>query len=564
MDTTEVAEFLASVRLFRKLDPRQRQALARRFEFFQLKEGQYLFREGEPGGDFYIITSGEIHLARGEGSEREDIGNLTREDFLGEESYLRNREHNATAVAVRDTGLIKLAEEEFGQLLEEHDEIRDELEMLIKSYRLARHQDFEWLGDDEIIHMISQKHLYVLLHSLTPSLIIAAIGLIPLSRGLLAPETDFTSMLIAFFGVLLTVPSLLWGLWQWIDWGNDYYVVTDKRVIWLEKIVLLYESRNEAPLDAVLSVDVNTSYWQRLWGSGNVVVNTYTGRIVMRMVDRPHQLAAIIEEFWQRARRRASEEEQQMRVQVLRENLGFEESRDRESEPVQPQEEPPSQEEAEKPRLSQRIANLLKTRFEENGIVTYRKHWFRLMRRIWIVLTIFTLMSLYLLVRVVMFLVSETPADPVLVFGTPLTLMAGFILISSPYWIYHLIDWGNDIYQVDHRHIYDIDRKPLGQDVRRSAPLERILNTSVEQNFLQRLLNYGTVVINVGEATFTFDGVVNPSMVQQEVFQRYYARKQQIEAQKAKRERERMVEWLKIYHQQTDGERSPDHEPDFF
>jgi hypothetical protein len=138
------------------------------------------------------------------------------------------------------------------------------------------------------------------------------------------------------------------------------------------------------------------------------------------------------------------------------------------------------------------------------------------------------------------------------------------IVLSGGFFLYHVVDWANDIYQVTDRDIHDIDRKPLGQDIRRSAPLEQILSTGVEQNFLQRLLNYGDVIIRVGEAEFTFDGVAHPSMVQQEVFQRLSARKQQIAAQEAKQERNRMVEWLEIYHDQVDDDRNPDHEPDFY
>ncbi len=41
-----------------------------------------------------------------------------------------------------------------------------------------------------------------------------------------------------------------WTIWTWIDWGNDYYVVTNQRVVWIEVVIGLYESRNEAPMNA--------------------------------------------------------------------------------------------------------------------------------------------------------------------------------------------------------------------------------------------------------------------------------------------------------------------------
>jgi hypothetical protein len=74
----------------------------------------------------------------------------------------------------------------------------------------------------------------------------------------------------------LTVIAI-WGIWNWIDWGNDFYLVTDQRscgsvVIWL------YESRDEAPHNTILSVDVNTTFLGRLIHYGSVHIRTFTGR----------------------------------------------------------------------------------------------------------------------------------------------------------------------------------------------------------------------------------------------------------------------------------------------
>jgi hypothetical protein len=370
--------------------------------------------------------------------------------------------------------------------------------------------------------------------------------------------SDISGTVIALCGTFATVVAILWGLWVWIDWSNDYYIVTNNRVIWLEKIILIYESHHEAPLEAVLSIDLNTDYVQRLWKTGDVVVNTYTGKIVMRNVDRPQQLAAMIEEYWERARLQTTKKERQQRTQLFRESLGFVEKK----EDTPPETQPIKQ--TEKDPLLQRLSNFLKTRYEKNGTVTYRKHWFLLVRRVWVIFAISFFLLLYLFVRIFIMFASQGQPDLTRGILIPLGMLGTFILISSPWWIYHIIDWGNDIYQITDRHIYDIDRKPLGQDTKKSAPLERILNTSVKQTFWQKLLNYGTVVINVGVARFTFDNIHNPAMVQQEIFERYRARQKSIEAEEAKRDRRRMVEWLKIYYDQVDGESSPDHEPDFY
>jgi len=549
MNSKEIAEFLTTVRLFRKFEEEQLLKLAHLFEGRNFSKGQKLFSEGDPGGDFYIITSGKIHLARSDKDEERDIGDLSSGEFFGEESYLSDQGHSATATAIGDAHLLILKEDNLDLVIEEYPEIKTDLEALARSYRLGRRKDFSWLIPGEVIHMVAKKHYFVLLKSLVLSAILGILGGLSLLISFInSGGTLFGNLMLSIPGAILSSIAILWTVWAWVDWSNDFYVVTDKRAVWQEKIVLMYESRHEAPLDAVLSVNLRTDFIQRLWGSGNIIINTYTGKIIMENVDLPEQLVDVIEEYWHRAQKRATQDEQETRVRMIRESIGIEEKE---------QATTPGRKISKTSRTGplQRFLNFLKTRYEEDGVVTYRKHWFLLFRRSW---------------KVLFFLIATT-AGLVWVYIRPnsytLIIMGLIVLVNFIATIilgYHLVDWGNDIYQLTPRHIFDIDRKPFGQDSRKSAPLERILNTSVDQNFWQRFLNFGTVVINVGEARFTFDGVVSPSMVQGEIFQRYYARKQQLESQEAESERERMVEWIKIYHEQVEGSRTVDHEPDVF
>ncbi len=71
-------------------------------------------------------------------------------------------------------------------------------------------------------------------------------------------------------------------------------------------------------------------------------------------------------------------------------------------------------------------------------------------------------------------------------------------------------------------------------------------------------------MINVGETKFTFDDVYNPSKVQQEIFSRYYARKEQIKQQDASNERRRMLGWISVYHEQAGNQNNSGDEPDFY
>jgi hypothetical protein len=121
------------------------------------------------------------------------------------------------------------------------------------------------------------------------------------------------------------------------------------------------------------------------------------------------------------------------------------------------------------------------------------------------------------------------------------------------WWLYHYVDWRNDVYVVTRENILDIERKPLAREVRKSASLDNILSLeNRREGILGLLLNFGTVIINVGIEQFNFYGVFNPAQVQFEVFDRMVALRRRREEAEAARQRERLADWLVMYHEQTE------------
>jgi hypothetical protein len=98
----------------------------------------------------------------------------------------------------------------------------------------------------------------------------------------------------------------------------------------------------------------------------------------------------------------------------------------------------------------------------------------------------------------------------------------------------------------------DAEKKPLGREERKAAPLENILSIEYRRlGLLGLMLNFGTVTITVGANKFTFETVFNPSQVQQDIFRRMNER---IEAKKQAEitaERERISDWIMVYHRST-------------
>jgi hypothetical protein len=132
-------------------------------------------------------------------------------------------------------------------------------------------------------------------------------------------------------------------------------------------------------------------------------------------------------------------------------------------------------------------------------------------------------------------------------------LYAVTFLVLMGWWTYGYLDWSNDIYQLAPDQIRDIERKPLGDELKKTAPLESILSLEHHRDgIIQLMFNFGNVVINVGETRFIFRGVYNPDQVHQDVSDYIEAlsrRKREIEAA---RERERMLNWLLAYKSQIE------------
>jgi len=115
------------------------------------------------------------------------------------------------------------------------------------------------------------------------------------------------------------------------------------------------------------------------------------------------------------------------------------------------------------------------------------------------------------------------------------------------------LDWTNDIYKITPDQILDIERKPLGTEEKKSASLDSILSLEHTRNgILQLIFNYGDVIVNVGQSQFVFKGVNNPDQVHQDVADYMEARERKKREEQVIRERQRMVNWFDIYHQETE------------
>jgi uncharacterized membrane protein YdbT with pleckstrin-like domain len=540
----QVEDLIRHISLFQGLEDHQISSLVDQMEMVYLDAGELLFAEGDQGDSFYIIFRGEVEVTRGRGEGEQVVANYVSGDYFGEEAIMYGRPRSASVTSITPTSLLRISGDLYAALLQDSTEFAPNLEAAAESHKLAGKVEFSWLNPDEVVHLIARKHPARLWLALAAPVIV---GLFSVPLFFMAYLTG--TITPALFGGVLLLFVFLWGIWNGVDWGNDYYLVTNQRVVWLERVIALYESRQEAPLRTILSVGVESDQLGRILGYGDVIVRTYTGRILMRNIGHPAQMAALIEQYWMRSRKESDLAQSDAMVRSLREHLGLpmdeEQVADLELEADISEAPVPT---AYRPSIINLIlANYFKMRYQEGSVITYRKHWFIFLSRMWQPLFGMIGAAALVVARLLGYL-SFLSLTTVTVVGIALLTVLG------AWWLYVFIDWRNDIFQLTSDHIVDIDRKPLGSEEKKSAPLENILSLRHERIGIWGLLfNFGTVSARIGKADFTFNNVHNPAQVQQDIFSRMDERQSQKREAEAARERARMAEWLAAYYRNVEG-----------
>lgn len=345
-------------------------------------------------------------------------------------------------------------------------------------------------------------------------------------HGMEPGERSVPELLVLLLGLIVGI----YILYAYVDWRNDALVMTDRRLLHLERVILLFQSQQETGLDRVQNVRVTVpGLLGTLLEYGEVRIETAArgSDIVFGPVPRPRQvqdaiLARVLE-------LRAAFSEQRMREVVQRARAPRDRGATRDS--AQPA-----------PRRT-RFRLLPPNPLVEGERIVWHKHWIFLVVRIF--LPVVLLLGL-LILGFAVFLPHRAPATlwALWVFGI-------LALLLTIVWRYQV--WLGDVYEVAADRIHDIYRTPFGLfgETRRSTDLGRIQNITYEQpGLLAVLFRYGNVRIETaGAEDLTFDHVPNPADVQRTIYQQQevYRRRQQ------EKQWQEVLALLRMYHE-AEGE----------
>ena len=148
-------------------------------------------------------------------------------------ALIQKRKRSGTGIALTDSLLLVLSREHLETLLKRAPHLRLNFDVAVQSRQLAQTLQFKWLTPDDVIYFLARKHRVVLYRNLIVPIVCFAIPFFLIYAWL--TMVKLTIVLLA--AILSFIAIIVWIVWLWIDWGNDYYIMTNKRVVWLEKIV---------------------------------------------------------------------------------------------------------------------------------------------------------------------------------------------------------------------------------------------------------------------------------------------------------------------------------------
>ena len=551
----DLVALLRTVPLFRLLSDDQLALVTSISEQHTVAPGAILCRQADPGVRFFLVESGEaiVHHVDDQGFRR-PAGMVRAGESFGVTSLLIGEPRDATITAVTEMRLWTIKRPDFQELLAQHPRLRRALSIREDTLAKLRAPHYPWAEPDEVVIYHSRRHWIVF----APWIVLPTVGA-------LAIVLSLTTLAIR----MPTLPRMTWLpplalgiyvlilLWGWIDWRNDYFVVSSRRVAHCEWS-LLRQSREEAPIDRVQNIRVRRGALGGLLNYGDLTITTAAkvGDIHCDRIPHPERMREAI--FGQIARLRATRRAAQRHLirDELISRINLESASpllddgpsdrgpiDHVQEP-----EPPEVQPSRLRRAAMRLAEtgiIPRTRIETPESVTWRKHW------VFLALSVIPafVLSLGLGIVTVLGFSSQEGEPPARLLSYPqVTLLLTLLAMAWLWW--RFADWANDLYIVTSERIIDIEKRPLffAQE-RREASLGMIQNVSLRiPNLVAKVFDYGYVLVQTaGSGDFSFDRVANPREVQREIFRRMESYREAERKKGAARRRAEMGEWLTVY-----------------
>lgn len=526
----EPIDLLRSTHLFSKLNADQLASLAALMKPEHHAPLDQLVHQGDLGNRFFVLASGTVNIRQttAEGAER-SVGALAAhtpdpshkaarlQNHFGEQMFSSQEPYEYHVDAVTAVDVYRIDRSDFVALAQAKPQILEALQF-VKHAEHKRTRGLKWIAEGEIVGARVSKHWWALAQRIWPYIVVLPLFLL-VSRLLRFFSASQYEVIVVGGGLMLVL--LLAGL-EIYDWSNDEYVVTNVRVMHIERVyVFRKELTDTAPIDRIQGVVIERAgLGGILFGVGNLIIQTpgrKEGNVNFDAVGKPENLRAVIlRQQRGNSARQAADAREKFR-ETVRKELRHHLSPD-----LVPITAPPVLQPVTKKRqrlgfadpLLHALHTPLQLELHFQDRVVWRKHWVVLLRQ--------SLRWLGLLAVIVGIYSAVT-----LVSGyNSGCLSIGLLLAAACLGglVYEWLDWTNDIYAVTDVEVIDSERTPFGLKEKTTiAPLDRISDIVVDvPSIWGTLLNYGTLKIDTAGVTgqIIFHTITRPREAQEEIYRR--------------------------------------------
>ncbi len=622
----DMKAYFQAVEEFKVLPPEWLEHLAGFTAWIYSPRSQMVVQQGVHGRAMYILTEGEaIVRAVDERGRRRPRSYIFPLGYVGRRALLQGTEHDVTVEATQPSYWLRISREDLDRFdwytrpdtwPLRRQKIRCAFHRILDGIRAygqgraphpcprAWRSVWEYLGgvpipvekrlrttrtwhepDERVIWMGRRHWIYLAIKLILPVLIISfALSL------LVSGVVPSTSVQALYPMALVLLAGMAVWVYVVVDYFNDYYALTDRRVVHLEREVLQEEVWEDIPLEQVQDVIYRQGFFGKTFGYATLIVQSAAagGNIVMPSI--PHardvQAAILAERVHARARRHAWRRERlrhdlQKRLQAFihaewpeiatgkRYPHRILSARARRQWLRKLQKKSPSKFQKALRFVARALLSPFKAlrtllfpqrlvrkttlgatplwpkiTWREGESYYWRKHWLRLIQRVMLPLSLFIVMfSAFFLIRLGKIpLIHKTGGE----IAAILLMLAAFVWLL---WSYD--DWRNDLYILTPDRLIDIERKPFYlHEERREAPLSQVQNVQTEmRGIIAHIFNYGEVVIKTaaegGDLKFYF--VPHPREIAQTIQRQLNEYRRRQEEREHLQRQAQLAETLEIY-----------------
>ena len=567
----DIFEMLKAKGPFKGLDVSVIKEIVKDRTVIELKPGELIVERGGTDTSLYIVTEGRLMTREATDKyvdKRKTIVSVggTANDV----SFVTGRQNYETLEALQSLKMWVVKRERFQAYLQANPEIGASLQLESEIKKILDDQaQHDWLQDGEVMMIFQRKHWWVIVESSWVWWIALVLLLISnfASRQFDLNGQSLYALLMSYQlrqvspvwvgWVILLISVLLLLTWHLYDWYNDFYAVTDRRVLHREEIKWVSRVFNEAPIEKVQNVTVNRrTLASAFLNLGDVEMDQVgsESKVTFANISDPESVAKAVTTQQHRRNITAKASDREKRREQVRKQM---ELKDRPSDlPSVPKAKMNVRRKPWDSLLDRVFGRDVKNwlgsllpvgRLVVGDDIVYRKHLFDLLINIG---TPLGLALLYGAALVYVWLV--VPVLGGFLLSWPISVPVGLVGAFLAFWLfYRYEDWRNDLFVLGKDKVIDIDRKPFGiSSQRREAGFDKIQGiTATSTGTLNQILGIGDVIIVTGAtgSELVWQRVAHPELIQKEITTRMEALRRKREEDKIVDEYQRWAEWLGIY-----------------